>query len=303
MHARWLRRLEAVCCLTRPRAVAVLLSDIDADVSVRTVAVPLAATALVHVLRWTVSAKQIQRLWTRFRKLDRSASGAISSGDFFKIPELAMNPLAHRISAALEMGNNSGEVNFRGFVHAMNVFHKNAPRETKLKCTWLRRWHGACFVRAIRCPRAMPPCSKPHATAAASASVGGVVESAPPVVFSVYDVDHDGFISVEDLTSVLSALVGTNLGEDEIARLARNTVKEYDSDGDDMLSIDEFRAVRGLCCVVATPCRVALRLSGRVVTRSVVLWCGWPCMVTHSVSTPARSARTTTGWATSCVAR
>ena len=93
----------------------------------------------------------------------------------------------------------------------------------------------------------MPLCSKPHATATPSASVARVVESAAPVVFSVYDVDHDGFISVEDLTSVLSALVGTNLGEDEIARLARNTVKEYDSDGDDMLSIDEFRAVRAVC--------------------------------------------------------
>lgn len=78
--------------------------------------------------------KEIQRLWARFRKLDRGSKGAIRTSDFFKIPELAMNPLAHRISAALELGSNSGEVNFRGFVKALSVFHKKAPREKKLQC-------------------------------------------------------------------------------------------------------------------------------------------------------------------------
>lgn len=75
-------------------------------------------------------------MWVRFRKLDRADKGAIDSADFFKIPELAMNPLAHRLSAALELGNNSGEVNFRGFVRAMNVFHAKTDRNTKLKCTY-----------------------------------------------------------------------------------------------------------------------------------------------------------------------
>ena len=66
-------------------------------------------------------------------------------------------------------------------------------------------------------------------------------------MFAVYDVDSDGFISVDDLTSVLTSLVGNNLTEAEVATLAKNTVTLYDNDGDDMLSFEEFTAVRRVC--------------------------------------------------------
>lgn len=65
-----------------------------------------------------------------------------------------------------------------------------------------------------------------------------------PVVFSVYDVDADGLISIDDLTTVLKSLVGNNLEDTEIADLANNTVEEFDVDGDDCLSLAEFRRVR-----------------------------------------------------------
>ena len=44
-----------------------------------------------------VSKKEIEMLYARFQKLDKSKSGYISAAEFQAIPELSMNPLCHRI--------------------------------------------------------------------------------------------------------------------------------------------------------------------------------------------------------------
>lgn len=43
------------------------------------------------------SEDQIARLYMRFTRLDRDASGGLSTDELLTIPELAMNPLANRI--------------------------------------------------------------------------------------------------------------------------------------------------------------------------------------------------------------
>lgn len=45
----------------------------------------------------TVTANQIERLWSRFTSLDKQQKGYLTREDFLRIPELAINPLGDRI--------------------------------------------------------------------------------------------------------------------------------------------------------------------------------------------------------------
>lgn len=69
--------------------------------------------------------------------------------------------------------------------------------------------------------------------------------SAPPekkidFTFRLYDVDGDGFISKNDLESVLRMLVGEHMSSDVIEKVVDRVVNEADKDGDLQISRDEF---------------------------------------------------------------
>lgn len=54
------------------------------------------------VLDFTVSAPELIRLKKRFMKLDKDGSGAIDKDEFLQIPQIANNPLAHRMIAIFD---------------------------------------------------------------------------------------------------------------------------------------------------------------------------------------------------------
>ncbi|KAJ3416613.1 Calcineurin subunit B type 2 [Chytridiales sp. JEL 0842] len=78
-----------------------------------------------------VTPTQINKLYTRFRQLDKTRTGFITTEEMVAIPELAMNPLAHRIVSVID-SEGRNEINFRMFVEALSVFAKDAKREQKL---------------------------------------------------------------------------------------------------------------------------------------------------------------------------
>jgi serine/threonine-protein phosphatase 2B regulatory subunit len=59
--------------------------------------------------------------------------------------------------------------------------------------------------------------------------------------FQIYDVDRDGKISKHDLHSVLKSMVGTSLESSTVLEIVDQTMQEYDIDGDQCLSLDEFK--------------------------------------------------------------
>ena len=115
----------------------------------------------------SVTANQIERLWSRFTSLDKQQKGYLTREDFLRIPELAINPLGDRIvhaffrdgqsnGNALISGNIDSEkaagdrdvVNFCDFVRVLAHFRplkKNAEknkmnsRQEKLKCEMKKR--------------------------------------------------------------------------------------------------------------------------------------------------------------------
>jgi serine/threonine-protein phosphatase 2B regulatory subunit len=60
--------------------------------------------------------------------------------------------------------------------------------------------------------------------------------------FRVYDVDQDGFVSEDDLSTVLRMMVGDNIDDDSLHRVVQKVFKDADKDNDGRISREEFGA-------------------------------------------------------------
>ncbi|KAJ3097422.1 Calcineurin subunit B type 2 [Phlyctochytrium bullatum] len=88
---------------------------------------------LEHLMGLTnFSSHQIIRLYARFKQLDKSRSGSIRTEDMLAIPELAMNPLANRIVAVMDVDGRN-EINFKQFIQSLSVFARDTRRDLKLE--------------------------------------------------------------------------------------------------------------------------------------------------------------------------
>lgn len=150
-----------------------------------------------------VSSSELNQLYNRFRRLDKDNSGTLSPEELFAIPELAMNPLSQRIIDVFIEESKSEEMDFRHFVSMMSIFSVKATRKEKLHCT----------------------------------------PSLILVAFKIYNIDGDGHLKAEEILQVLKLMVGSYLTFEELQRLAVDTVKFADVDGDGFLNVGEFELV------------------------------------------------------------
>ena len=60
------------------------------------------------------------------------------------------------------------------------------------------------------------------------------------VVFKVYDMDRDGFISNGELFLVLKMMVGGNLKDQQLQQIVDKTIMEVDKNGDGKIDFYEF---------------------------------------------------------------
>ncbi|EIW68813.1 hypothetical protein TREMEDRAFT_74178 [Tremella mesenterica DSM 1558] len=78
------------------------------------------------------SGPELLRLKKRFMKLDKDGSGSIDKDEFLQIPQIANNPLAHRMIAIFDE-DGSGTVDFQEFVGGLSAFSSKGGREEKLR--------------------------------------------------------------------------------------------------------------------------------------------------------------------------
>jgi serine/threonine-protein phosphatase 2B regulatory subunit len=78
------------------------------------------------------SHEEIERIRRRFLKLDQNRSGGIDRQEFLSIPQIASNPLAHRLFAVVDK-DGGGEVDFQEFIEALSTFSSKGDKESKLK--------------------------------------------------------------------------------------------------------------------------------------------------------------------------
>ncbi len=152
-----------------------------------------------------VTADEIKRLYRRFCKLDKAGKGYVSSIEFSSIPELEKNPLSQRICQVL---CKQGEViDFPLFVKALSVFSNKGESAARSEC---------------------------NAT---------VYNEAVVVMFKVYDMDGDGFVSPEEMMMIFKSLVGKNLSTAQLQQIVDKTIKDLDIDRDGRLNFSEFQKV------------------------------------------------------------
>lgn len=147
------------------------------------------------------SSEEIQRLKKRFLKLDSDGSGSIDREEFLQIPAIASNPLAQRLIAIFD-ADGGGSVDFQEFVYALSVFTSRGSQEEKLQCMY----------------------TMTHTS----------------VVFKVYDMDRDGYISNGELFIVLKMMVGVNLKDQQLQQIVDKTIMEADKNGDGKIDFSEF---------------------------------------------------------------
>ncbi|KAJ3301922.1 Calcineurin subunit B, partial [Gonapodya sp. JEL0774] len=65
-------------------------------------------------------------------KLDKDGDGAIDREEFLSLPQIANNPLAHRMIAIFDE-DGGGDVDFKEFISALSTFTVKGNKEEKLK--------------------------------------------------------------------------------------------------------------------------------------------------------------------------
>jgi serine/threonine-protein phosphatase 2B regulatory subunit len=143
----------------------------------------------------------VLRLFSRFQNIDKDGNGVISKRKFMLIPELAINPLCDRIVTIIDV-NKSDTINFRNFLETLNIFHEKATKDEKLQ--------RILFFKK-------------------------------KVLFKIYDVDTDGYISYGDLFAILKMIVGENLKPEELKEIVQEMIIEADEDKDEKISFEEFK--------------------------------------------------------------
>ena len=83
----------------------------------------------------SVTSREIEELYRRFKKLDRKRAGYITREELYLVPELSMNPLCDRIIALFDPGQ-SEQVTFDAFVQTVNLFSPHAPLRERMKAVF-----------------------------------------------------------------------------------------------------------------------------------------------------------------------
>ena len=169
------------------------------------------------------NSREIQCLYKRFRTLDKRHKGYISEDELMSIPELAISPLAPRVTRVFQ------NLNFKDFCRVMSAMSDRATREDKLDFMF-RVSTGQTSALAFIVILAFWHWYSPRLT------------NPNPLPHQVYDVDRDGYISFSDLETIVKHLVGSSLNEEqvgelitramgELAELRKKTKKSDDGDG------------------------------------------------------------------------
>jgi len=149
------------------------------------------------------TVKQVQRLYSRFKTLDKRDCGYLTREDLLCIPEVNINPLGERlIDVIMEDYGENNKINFKQFIFLLAKF-----RHGKMK---------------------------------SSATDFDSRESKLKFLFDMYDRNHDMKIDRTELLAVLKMMVGDNIHDDQIAMIADHTIGELDKNGDKSITFEEF---------------------------------------------------------------
>jgi len=169
------------------------------------------------------SRSQVVRLCNRFAAISNDENKKyLTREDLIGIPEVGSNPIGERI---------------------VNAFFPVPTGDRSIVC---QKIDVRQFLRTLACFR---PVKGGHSTENKQDTGDGDIgppndrEAKLRFAFRMYDLDNDGNISRDELLSILSMMVGSNISEDQLASIADRTMVEADTDNDNMISFHEFKEI------------------------------------------------------------
>ncbi|UJR30103.1 hypothetical protein I4U23_017644 [Adineta vaga] len=170
-----------------------------------------------------LSKRQICSLWTRFYELDRDGrgdakgyKGYLDADDLGRVPKFSANPIAPRlIKVIFEDFGSGGKLTFGQFVDFMSTFaqrERNSRNQRRRSSAQTITSTNKTDLESIRyCPNDNGRTRKIK------------------FIFRMYDVDHDGRLSTEDVREILKMMVG-KISDDEAMIIAEKVVGEFTKD-------------------------------------------------------------------------
>lgn len=203
----------------------------------------------------------IERLYSRFKSLDKNICGSLSRQDFLRVPELAINPLCDRIVHMffVDCDEDHDRINFRQFMKVLAAF-RSSTRPTRLsQDKYKHSRHSSCdgFFYYYNVPHHT---TNQHSIHYVGNNLQGQFKkphTSPPTLldpyepansrkqklyfmFKVYDVDNDDRLSLDDLKQILIMMVGNYISDSNLTRLAFKTLRQADRNNDGYIDFDEF---------------------------------------------------------------
>jgi len=86
------------------------------------------------------SAEEVQKLFKRFRSLDKDGSGGLDVEKFMAIPNLEHNPLVRRVVATFDDDKN-GVIDFQEFIKNLSIFASKSEGKTEEKTKFAFRMY------------------------------------------------------------------------------------------------------------------------------------------------------------------
>jgi len=167
------------------------------------------------------SNEELSRLEKRFRKLDADSDGSVSIQEIFDaIPNLKDNPLVQRVVEVFDE-DESGGVDFKEFVLGLAQI---------------------CVGSG-----SMPSSDENDLYDSDDSNDAPVDDTSPDFLkkklefmFRIYDLDGDGFISNEELFTVLKMMTGDNLTDVQLQQIVNRTILYLDQNSDGKIGMQEF---------------------------------------------------------------
>ena len=192
--------------------------------------------------RTCFTVEQVERLYRRFKFLDRDNSGTLSPAEFLAIPEFSMNPLNNRTLALFQLRQYLNDCHSKG----CQIFPEDSQREHQGSFPLCEAYQIRDFFHSLE-KNEISNLEVDFISFIETLSIfspNSSIDDKVHFAFLVFNLNGDGMIKVSELSIILRTMLGDQMLGDALGIIVDRTVGECDVlDHDGKISLEEFRRI------------------------------------------------------------